>query len=567
MTETAQSLSRLGSSAATLTRPHPTAKPRSPHPTSKTSLLSHDREAQEAEKHAEQAQREYGRGKKINTKRVKDVKLRTNLNRLESKYKDAAIKAKDAEILLEHEAGILEPEGEMEKTYRVRQSDIKAAVSMDTAKKGFELKMEDLGPYKARYSRNGRDLLLAGRKGHISTMQWRDGKLGCEIQLNETVRDAVWLHNSNSFAVAQKKAVYIYDQSGVEMHKLDTHIEPLFLEFLPYHFLLASIGNSGWLKYTDTSTGQLLAELATKQGTPTALAQNSRNAILHAGHQNGTVTLWSPNSSTPLVKILAHRGPVRSIAMDRTGHYMVSTGADSKMSVWDIRKLVPIHSYYTRQPGSSVSISDRNLTAVGWGTQMTVWRDLFTRAKPDQTRSGTPYLQWGAEGKRIENVQFCPFEDVLGIGHSHGFSSALVPGSGEPNFDASELNPYETTKQRQEAEVHHLMEKLQPGTIALDENFIGTLDLASHETRKKERDLDRVETEEDKIEKLKNRGRGRNSALRRVLRKKGGRNVIDEKRVRLEETLKKQNVREQERLEKQKESYGVGLARFARKAG
>jgi U3 small nucleolar RNA-associated protein 7 len=55
---------------------------------------------------------------------------------------------------------------------------------------------------------------------------------------------------------------------------------------------------SGYLKYTDTSTGQMVAELPTRLGAPTSLAQNPWNAILHVGHQNGTVTLWSPNSQT-----------------------------------------------------------------------------------------------------------------------------------------------------------------------------------------------------------------------------------------------------------------------------
>ena len=102
---------------------------------------------------------------------------------------------------------------------------------------GFELKLEELGPYTASYTRNGRHLLLAGKKGHIATMDWRDGKLGCEIQLQETVRDATWLHNNLSFAVAQKKYTYIYDSAGVELHRLDKHIEVRYMEFLPFHFL------------------------------------------------------------------------------------------------------------------------------------------------------------------------------------------------------------------------------------------------------------------------------------------------------------------------------------------
>lgn len=193
-----------------------------------------------AKKRLEEAQKTYGRGNAVNTKSIRDKKLRSNLRAVENKYKTAALKAKDAEILLEHDAGYIEAEEELERTYKVRQDEIRENVGIETAKKGFELKLEELGPYRADYTRNGRSLLLAGRKGHVATMDWRAGKLGCELQLGETVRDARWLHNDQYFAVAQKKYVYIYDHNGLELHCLSKHLEPLFLEFLPYHFLLAS---------------------------------------------------------------------------------------------------------------------------------------------------------------------------------------------------------------------------------------------------------------------------------------------------------------------------------------
>ena len=66
------------------------------------------------------AQKEYGRGKSIPLKNIRDKKLRGNLKDLEKKYNDAAVKAKDAEILLENDGGFLEPETEMERTYKVR---------------------------------------------------------------------------------------------------------------------------------------------------------------------------------------------------------------------------------------------------------------------------------------------------------------------------------------------------------------------------------------------------------------------------------------------------------------
>lgn len=187
------------------------------------------------------ADRQYGRGKKIDVRDVRDKKLRRNLKSLENKFQDAALKAKDAEILLEHAGGFIEPETELERTYRVRQDEIEDSLAVESITKRFELKLDSLGPYNFDYTRNGRELLLAGRKGHVATMDWREGKLGCELQLGETVRDAKWLHTNQYFAVAQKKYVYIYDSNGVELHCLQKHRDVTHMEFLPYHFLLTTL--------------------------------------------------------------------------------------------------------------------------------------------------------------------------------------------------------------------------------------------------------------------------------------------------------------------------------------
>jgi U3 small nucleolar RNA-associated protein 7 len=200
-----------------------------------------DDEAKELQRRTAEAQKVYGRGRKVNIKGVKDKKLRGNIQRLELKYKDATLKAKDAEILLENEAGYLEAEGELERTYKVRQDELKQDLAIETSRKAFDLKLVELGPYISDYSRNGRHLLLAGRKGHVSTIDWRAGELGCELQLGETIRDVKWLHNNQYFAVSQKKYVYIYDSAGVELHCLRKHVEVTCMEFLPYHFILATV--------------------------------------------------------------------------------------------------------------------------------------------------------------------------------------------------------------------------------------------------------------------------------------------------------------------------------------
>jgi U3 small nucleolar RNA-associated protein 7 len=239
---------------------------------------------------------------------------------------------------------------------------------------------------------------------------------------------------------------------------------------------------------------------------------------------------------------------------------MVSTGQDLKMNIWDIRMFKEVHSYSCYQPGTSVAISDRGLTAVGWGTKVSIWKGLFDAAAADQGKVRSPYMAWGGDGQRIETVRWCPFEDVLGVTHDKGFASIIVPGAGEPNFDALEANPYENTKQRQEAEVRALLNKLQPEMISLNPDFIGNLDTISDKKRQEERDLDRKP--EDVIEKLRNRGRGRNSALRKYLRKKGRSNVIDEKRVKAEALQKERSAQAKEKLHQEREDLGPALGRF-----
>jgi len=403
----------------------------------------------------------YTRGKSVNVKTIKDRKLKSKLEKREKNFKNASEQAARAEILLAEEAGFLEAEG-MEKTYKFSQRDIANSTEISSASKFFELKLDTFGPYKINYTRNGRFLLIGGQKGHLAAIDWNSKKLGCEFHVQETVRDVKWLHQETMFAVAQKKNVYIYDSTGLEIHCLKRHQNVNRMEFLPYHFLLATVGNSGYLKYQDTSTGQMVVEHGTKLGRCDCMTQNPYNAIINLGHANGTVTMWSPSVKDPLVKMLTHRGPLISMAVDTQGLYMATSGMDGLLKIWDIRMYKSLHAHRLRRAAHSLSISQKGQLAVGFGPHVYVYTNAFTEQQK------MPYISHLVPSSEVVSLQFCPFEDVLGVGHSSGFVSLLVPGSGEANFDALEANPFQNKKQRREHEVKMLLEKIQPDLITLD---------------------------------------------------------------------------------------------------
>lgn len=153
------------------------------------------------------------------------------------------------------------------------------------------------------------------------------------------------------------------------------------------------------------------------------MAQNPYNAVMNLGHSNGTVTLWSPSMTAPLVKMLCHKGPVQGIALDLSGRYMATSGLDNQLKVWDIRTYKEVDSYFTTAPSGTLTWSAKGLLAVGTGPRISVWKDT-TKSKQKE-----PYMTHMLPGSILESMEFCPFEDILGVGHRNGFSSLVIPGT------------------------------------------------------------------------------------------------------------------------------------------
>lgn len=83
---------------------------------------------------------------------------------------------------------------------------------MQSANNIFDIALNEFGPYSALdVTRNGKNVLLGGKKGHLAVVNWKKKDLKTEFQAKQLVRDVKFLHNEKMFAVAQKKYLHIYD--------------------------------------------------------------------------------------------------------------------------------------------------------------------------------------------------------------------------------------------------------------------------------------------------------------------------------------------------------------------
>ena len=387
------------------------------------------------------------------------------------KIKHISFKKNQVPYFFTEESGFLEPD-DNEQTYQITQKEIVKSVDITSAAKNFQLNLPHLGPYKIDYFRNGRKLLMGGRNGHVAVFDWITKELCCEFNVRESVHSVHWLQLSTMYAVAQADWTYVYDENGTQIHCLKRLYHTYELDFLPYHFLLVSVSENGFITWLDTSTGNLVANYRMKSSPRvTALTHNPCNAISITGHPNGSVKMWSPNVNEPLVQLLCHPTAIRDVVVDKRGLFMATSGADRSVRLWDVRNFKCLQNFKVKSMPAKMSLSQKNLLAISSGNVVEIYKDFGQQIDK-------PYMRHRLDDTNsiISSVQFCPFEDVLGIGHQNGFTSILVPGSGEANFDSLEANPYMTKSQLREMEVKALLEKVNHEMIQLDPDFIAKIE-------------------------------------------------------------------------------------------
>ncbi|KRY49589.1 putative U3 small nucleolar RNA-associated protein 7 [Trichinella britovi] len=199
------------------------------------------------------------------------------------------------------------------------------------------------------------------------------------------------------------------------------------------------------------------------------------------------------------------------------GHFMATVGADRIVKVWDLRNYGELHRLKVPYSTSHMVFSQRGLLACSMGTFIRVYKDIC------KLSSAEPYMIHNCK-EVVTDLRFCPFEDVLGVGHRTGYCNLLIPGSGEANIDAFESNPFQSLQQRREMEVHSLLDKIQPELITLDPQAVTNLDrdYEAEKLQNKVKFLFSKMPKSNQVEKktAKNKQAIRNQQQREVLRKK-----------------------------------------------
>lgn len=102
----------------------------------------------------------YRRGAGIeNVRNIKTKLLVSKLKRKEKAVEWSAEQTARVEQLMVEDAGVLEAD-DGEVTRQFRQTEIVKHVDITAATKHFNLELTDFGPYRMKYTRNGRHLLL-----------------------------------------------------------------------------------------------------------------------------------------------------------------------------------------------------------------------------------------------------------------------------------------------------------------------------------------------------------------------------------------------------------------------
>ena len=202
----------------------------------------------------------------------------------------------------------------------------------------------------------------------------------------------------------------------------------------------------GNLVYFDVSTGKTVTTLDTNMGSCDVIRKNPYNAVIACGHKNGVVTHWVPSNQKYVASMLCHKSKVMSIAIQENGHLMATTDNNGMLKIWDVRKFEELYKYHSNSAINDCTFSQKGLLAFSTGRTACVWnlkKDFEPIALHNNSNENMNeikqflgkdelskqksmlYLQHTMERKLVNQLQFCPYEDVLGIATTNGKNHSI----------------------------------------------------------------------------------------------------------------------------------------------
>ena len=91
--------------------------------------------------------------------------------------------------------------------------------------------------------------------------------------------------------------------------------------------------------------------------------------------------MWTPNERDPVVRMWAHKQPLTSVTIDRSGTYMATSAMDRSLKIWDVRMFKCSIDYKLPMVASQLQFSDKRVLAATMDNEVQLYKDACIKGK------------------------------------------------------------------------------------------------------------------------------------------------------------------------------------------
>jgi mono/diheme cytochrome c family protein len=270
-------------------------------------------------------------------------------------------------------------------------------------------------PSDAKFSRNGKLLLVAGGRGakEGEVIVWDIAKGERVITIGEQYDSMI----AADISADQKwialggpdRVVKIYDTTDGSLdHKIKKHTDWVTaVEFSPDGKYLVTGDRAGGLWMWEAATGQEMFPLNGHKGAITSVSWRGDSGVVLSTSEDGTIKLWKPSDGQQVNSWSAHNGGVLCARFTHDGR-IVSSGRDNKVQTWNAGGSVLKPLAFTGELPNRVTFSHDGKRVIGsdYDGRVLVW-NAEDGKQIGELESNPPTLAARVErdAKRIPELQ------------------------------------------------------------------------------------------------------------------------------------------------------------------